>query len=83
MKMNGKQLETALVLIERLYKAGRITQKQYWEIEGGIVDVFNGDGTGFLDDLETLPRNLGYRILETIGFFPRLGASIIKSGFPA
>jgi hypothetical protein len=68
--MNTKQLETGLKLIEALYQKEKITQMEYWEMEGAIIDLFNGDGWDFFQTLKETLQDLTTELLITIGYLP-------------
>jgi hypothetical protein len=69
-KMENRQIEYALRIAENLYKNGKISKMQWWEIEGGFYDIRGGfitRGLEFLLSLEKETQKIAFEILKTVG----------------
>lgn len=66
-KMNHKQLDTAIKLVEKLHEEKWISKFTYWEIEGAFMDLYYDDHR-FLNSLTDYVKEKAINILRTSGY---------------
>jgi len=66
--MNDRQFDTAMNLLNGLIENNMVSYRESWEVEGAIIDIYNGDGDGFLHSMEDHLQKIANQILRTIGF---------------
>ena len=66
--METRQLDTGIKLAYRLYREEWITQMQFWEIEGALIDIYNQDDWDFFHSMGKYAKEKATEILYTIGY---------------
>ena len=66
--MSSRQFEYAYKILGGLYDNGFIEKRDWWEMEGAIIDIYNGDGLEFYNTLTLFGKVLTKQILETVGY---------------
>ena len=66
--MTSRQFEYAYKILGGYHDNGFISKRDWMDMEGAIIDIYNGDGLEFFETMTLFARVLTKQILETVGY---------------